>query len=462
LYKAPVLGGVPQKLVSGVGNVPTISPDEARIAFVRYNEQTKTSSIVVAGLDGSGSKEISVRPGVGSISSLGLAWSPDSRSIAFGATVGEADQRELFVVDPATGNEARLTSSNWLEIARVEWLKDQSGLLVVGRDKGTAAVVLTQIWEVTYPSGVVRPVTGDISKYGSALGVSKDSDRLLAVRSSPEGNIWIADSSELAAAKQVTFGSPGRQDGWNGLDWRPDGRILYTAFTDQSSAVWVMNADGTAPTQITSNGFRDRHVDSSSDGRLIAFESNRSADSEIWLVNIDGSGLRRLTQTGGNSSPSLTPDGKSIIYQHSGDDGDSIWRISSDGGEPRRLTSGEANNPGVSPDGRFVACGYRDKEKIVLAVIPIEGGEPVKVFDVPSTYNFDNTAIRWSPDGKLISYRDWANGIWQQSIEGGEPKRLAGLPEEKLYTYAWSPDGRRFAFVRGREIRDAVLMTNFR
>ncbi|MBC7898879.1 MAG: PD40 domain-containing protein, partial [Saprospiraceae bacterium] len=41
-------------------------------------------------------------------------------------------------------------------------------------------------------------------------------------------------------------------------------------------------------------------------------------------------------------------------------------------------------------------------------------------------------------------------------------KRIEGLPEEKLYHYDWSPDGKQFAFTRGREVRDAVLITDFR
>jgi Tol biopolymer transport system component len=120
--------------------------------------------------------------------------------------------------------------------------------------------------------------------------------------------------------------------------------------------------------------------------------------------------------------------------------------------------------PRISPDGRFIACGYSadGKGRSALAIIPATGGEPLKLFDLPPTYNFDIGSIRWSPDGRFISYRDWANGIWSQSLEGGEPKLLEGLPKEKFYPFSWSPDGKQFAFVRGREVRDAVLITDFR
>ena len=57
---------------------------------------------------------------------------------------------------------------------------------------------------------------------------------------------------------------------------------------------------------------------------------------------------------------------------------------------------------------------------------------------------------------------DWANGIWRQPLAGGKPERLKGLPEEKLYSYAWSRDGKQFAFVRGSGIRDLVLLRNIK
>ena len=185
-------------------------------------------------------------------------------------------------------------------------------------------------------------------------------------------------------------------------------------------------------------------------------------------MNVDGSGLAQVTHGGNNAQPSVSPDGKWVVYVST--DGPSregpgtLWRVALEGGEPQRLSDGTAAWPRVSPDGQLIACEYstlNSSPHTKLALIPIAGGQPLKLFDLPPDVTF-RYGLRWTPDGRAIAYRDWVNGIWRQSIDGGAPQRMPGLPEEKLYAYGWSPDGRQFAFTRGLETRDVVLMRNFR
>jgi Tol biopolymer transport system component len=79
------------------------------------------------------------------------------------------------------------------------------------------------------------------------------------------------------------------------------------------------------------------------------------------------------------------------------------------------------------------------------------------LFDVPplATINF---ALRWTRDGKFVTYRDWAQGLWRQNVNGGPPERIPGLPEEKIYCYGWSPDNKWFAYSRGVENQDLYLI----
>jgi Tol biopolymer transport system component len=221
-----------------------------------------------------------------------------------------------------------------------------------------------------------------------------------------------------------------------------------------------MDPDGANIRQLTSPGFADVQPSVTSDGRYIVFESNRGGSNEVWRVQNDGSDLRQLTTGGGNTDPHPTPDGKWVVYISTRDGRSLIWRIPIEGGESARVTDRDSFDPRVSPDGKLIACGYRtdNNSPLQLAIVAMEDGKPVNLFDVPPSANF-NQGIRWTPDGKAVCYRDWINGIWRQEIAGGPPQRLKGLPEEKIYSFSWSHDGKSFAFTRGRAIRDAVLIT---
>jgi hypothetical protein len=70
--------------------------------------------------------------------------------------------------------------------------------------------------------------------------------------------------------------------------------------------------------------------------------------------------------------------------------------------------------------------------------------------------------IRWTSDSLAVTYHDWATGIWKQSLRGGKPQQLTALPQEKMFGHGWSRDGRLFAFVRGVQIRDVVLIRDLK
>jgi Tol biopolymer transport system component/DNA-binding winged helix-turn-helix (wHTH) protein len=466
LYKIPVLGGVPQKLLSRVNSISSLSPDETQIAFVRTDPKTEISELIVASVEGSGERVLIKRSADQPIRGFSPSWSPDSKLIAFGAGTGhragysasggEADLSELFVAQVSDGSVSQITTLDWNEVAKVDWLKDGSGLLAVARDKNSFAAA--QIWHIDYPQGTARKVVNDLSHYGSALSVSKDSKRAVAAQINRDSSIWIAPADELENAKQITSGGLFRQDGWYGLDWVRQERVIFSARIDHSLALWTMNADGSDRRQITPPGAQDRTPSASPDGQFIVFESNRSGRGEIWRVGADGSGLTQLTRDGGSSDPSITPDGQWVVYRNSGGGGDNLRKVTAVGGEPVTISDQECLSPRVAPDGKSIACGRTSHGKNQITLLSLDHGQPLKTFDVPKTFNFDMGAIRWSPDGRYIDYRDWYNGVWRQSTDGGDPHRIEGLPGEKLYQFVWSVDGNHLAFTRGRAMRDIVLL----
>ncbi len=196
------------------------------------------------------------------------------------------------------------------------------------------------------------------------------------------------------------------------------------------------------------------------DDRYVVFESNRGGNYAVWRANRDGSDMLKLTDTGIAAQPDISPDGHFVVYVSNPEKSGELWRATISGDDPIKLAD-RASWPKISPDSRFVACGYLADGKGKLAIFSIDGGNPSRLFDLPPRANL-RLGVHWTPDGKAVTYRDWVNGIWRQDLAGGQPQRLKGLPNEKLYAYDWSPDGRFFAFTRGIESRDVVLISDFR
>ena len=459
LFRLPVLGGVPDKLRDQVGGKVAFAPDMKRFASIRYDPARKVSSLVITETEGTGERLLVSRPEHLAFRTPSLSWSPDGTKIAVGAVTDEkGDSYEIFVADVGHGEIKPLTALAWNRVDSTNWLPDGSGLVTIAKEKGWWDNI--QLWHISYPDGAARKILSDLVNYGAGVSLSSDGESLLVTQEQRITNVWVAPTDDLSQAKQITFSAIGRRDGWANLDWTPEGKLLYGAIVRESLTIWTMNADGANQQQVTSAGHMDQFVSVSADGPYMIFESNRGGQTEIWRAKTDGSEMTQVTTGGDNMRPNVSPDGKWIVYEALRDGLRTIWRVSVEGGEPQRLADRPAAWARISPDGKLIACQYDaevERQRTKLAVISIVGGRPLKLFDVPRLANF-NYGIRWTPDGKAVTYRDWANGIWRQPLDGGKPERIKGLPAEKLYAYAWSRDGKQFAFVRGSEIRDVILL----
>lgn len=457
LFKMRVFGGAPEKVRENVENFIAFAPDGKQFVFVRNDRTTRKSSLIIAETDNTNEHELATRPIALSFISTSAAWSPDGKQIAVGAIADEsAKTYEIFTVAAADGSLKPLTKLGWNSIRALVWMKDGGGLYSVAGER--EELWESQIWHISASNGEARRIVSDLNVYGATLGLSPAGDGLLVLQAQHYSNIWVAPADNPGAAKQVTFELLGKKSGWDALEWTADSRIAYTAFSNASETIWLMDADGKNQKQMIPEGRTNKHLSFSGDGQKMVFDSNRGGSWEIWVANADGSNMRQLTTGGKNSQPHIAPDGNWLVYRSAQNSSSALRRISINGGESSALTENASSWARFSPDGKFIACLYRTDEKTKLAILDAADGQPVKLFDFPQSANFNN-GIRWTPDGANLTYRDWNNGIWKQPVEGGEPLRIAGLPEEKLYSYGWSSDGKQFAFTRGTEIRDIVLIS---
>ena len=105
LYRAPLLGGTPEKLATDVDSNITISPDGRKVAFMRYdNPEPGKYQLIVHSLDQGGESALTSGP-----TGQGLnnpAWSPDGKTILCVVNQPGDALTGLVAVDVATGRAA--------------------------------------------------------------------------------------------------------------------------------------------------------------------------------------------------------------------------------------------------------------------------------------------------------------------------------------------------------------------
>jgi len=459
LLQVPAFGGAPRKIVSNIESPISFSPDGSRFAFIR-NDQSATGEdhLMIANADGSNEKKLAARKGDTFFPSSGLSWSPDGKLIASPAGAYEGGfHLTVVTVDVATGEQKEITTKNFIDVGRVSWLSDGSGVLVNAVETGATQ---SRIWMVPYPAGEAHRVTHDLNDYvGTSL--TADSRSLVTVQFDTKSNVWVAPANDLTRGKQITTG---RFEGGVGLTWTPDGRIVYTSIAGGNLDLWIMNGDGTNQKQLTSDPAFDTSPVVTPDGRYIFFNSMRGALPSVWRMDIDGNNLKQITDKE-DYLEDITPDGKSIIFTSWRTTKQSLWRVSIDGGEPVQISNLFITSADVSPDGKSLVCKYKDENPNLparLIVLPIEGGAPTKTFDLlPTT----NGSPEWSADGKSVTIVDSRTGtpnLWSFPLDGSPMKQLTDFKPDGLFNGDLSFDGKLMAISRGTVTSDVILISDFR
>jgi dipeptidyl aminopeptidase/acylaminoacyl peptidase len=111
----------------------------------------------------------------------------------------------------------------------------------------------------------------------------------------------------------------------------------------------------------------------------------------------------------------------------------------------------------ISPDGKRVAYVVstpsieRAEHEAVLWVVSSAGGTPQRLTHSTKILNqpVPSPCLRWSPDGSLISFLGYVNGVPQvlaMPPSGGEPWPVTAAPDG-VPIYEWSPNGKQVAFL---------------
>jgi serine/threonine protein kinase len=452
LYRAPVLGGNPERIVHDIGSGISFSPDRSHIVFIRFKRNEGEGDLIVASADGSGEKLLSKQ----NTRLRAPAWSPDGKLIA--AAELNADQTSLSsldLFDTSTGEKQTFKKSDMILESPV-WLPDQSGILVVasGRESNFNR---DQIGLFSYPQGVYRPITNDTNSY-PIISLSADGKTIATVQSQYVGTLETAPYETSGAGKPVTISS---RPPTNWFGWTPDGKLLV----EQENGIFQMNADGSNRAPLLHDDFPSFGPISCDHGRYIMFASaSRGGGNSIniWRADSTGGNLKQIT-TGTDDEPAMcSPDGKWLVYAGFDNGKFLAKKISVDGGPSTQLseallTCGCVN---ISPDGKNIAFQTQPTTggEIIIKILDFETLQPVKVIERDPRAGGE---IRYTSDGKTIGYPIRENGLyalWVSPVDGSPGRRVTEFESDRIADFHWSADNKTVGLLRTHNDSDVVLL----
>jgi len=459
VYRVPTLGGTPVRFLTDALFL-RFSNDGKFISFRRPTATEVKETVFVANADGSNEREMVTRSGKQFFASE-AAWSPDGTQLAIAIGddgLGATNMMSLAMISVADGTMREVGSRRWDLLDDVVWHPSGDSLVVTASEK---SLPLAQLWEIPYPSGEPRKLTNNLNgHYG--VSITADGRSIVTGERYARSAVWVSPDLKPENAKQVM---PSTGDTW-GLSWTPDGRIVYVSDQTGDAEVWIMNADGSDARPLTNDRIFKLVPIVSPDGKYVVYTSAGNG-GQLVRIDIAGGNPVVLTKAAGADNPHISRDSRWVIYSAFVDGLPKILRVSIDGGEEQPLTEYHATEPRYSNDGTRFACFMMDEKTLNwsrLAIVPADGGPPIKVFDVPSETNHTRGPV-WTPDDKAITIvvaPGEKQNLWLQPVDGGSARAMTDLDSPGIARRDYSHDGKRIAIVRAEGIGNAIMITGFR
>jgi Tol biopolymer transport system component len=459
-----------------------ISPDGRQLAIASRGH------LLVRDLDRLELREIAGADGV-----IRPFWSPDGRTIAYGA------KGKLWKVPAETGAPSaicELPSGLWDDDAGGAWLPDgtivfsngNTGLFKVSAQGGDPVEVLKPdpkkelhfhaasplpggkgVVYVVHRSGegtgnnTIAVLSGGKVRYlleaaGQAVDdvVYSPTGHLLFERAPTNAGVWALpfSLSDLKATGEPFLVSPGMR----APSVASDGTLVVLPARRERpvNLVWV-DREGKVVSRLGDPALRQPSAVISPDGKRVAASEVTDGKADLWVYDVERGARSRLTTDGDAIDPSWLGDGRSITYSTYSTlrrSGSVMKRVLADGsGRVEEIGQGGAGV--VSRDGHLFYIVV-DQQGLQLWYRSLTNEKEKPAPFLPQAFYAITPAP--SPDGRFVAYEAAqgqgdpeiflrrfppSEGVWQISTSGGTSPR-------------WSADGHLF-FAKGPEIYESTV-----
>jgi Tol biopolymer transport system component len=417
---------------------PSWSPDGQNIAFLRFLSDQSALVMVIPSAGGS-ERQLAKLQIERFQTEIRVAWSPDGEWIATSDEETPLSPMKLVLISARTGRKRRLVYRPPTSVSDLSSSFSPDGRYLAYARHVSPVVADIYILEIPKDGGTAieaRPLT-QWNRMNRSPVWSADGTEVFFVGDEPRigPRIWRVPAFARGSARRINQIG----EGSTSITLSPRGNRLVYSKEIEDQNIWRldlappsrMRAQSHASlSPLIASTYLDTQPQYSPDGKYIAFQSDRSGDSEIWIANsVDGSSSRQLTRLHAKISgyPRWSPDGKYIVFHSRPSGYANLYKVNVETGSYRALTTGTTNDsaPSWSHDGKWIYFDSERNDGSQIWRIPAEGGPAFQLTKNGGAIAFD------SVDGKLLFYSKFSEpGLWMLHLDGGSESQV--LPS--LYT----------------------------
>jgi Tol biopolymer transport system component len=353
----------------------------------------RTPYIVSLDID-TGGQQVLTTPPRGVRGDTRPAFSPDGETLAFIRQVADGESDICLLRD----RRLRVLTHG-ASFSGIAWTPDSKELVADGLVDSRSG-----LWRIPVKDGIARPITFSAESLGSP-SVAQSGNRMAYVSFTGNMNLWRLDiDTDVRTSRPTSATNPIRL--------------------------------------ISSYGFHGNPA-YSSNGRNIVFSSNRSGPLEIWTTDADGHAPTRLTSLGGSltGSPRWSPDGSAVAFDSRASGNPDIFVVPADGGAARRITTGPAEDvvPSWSRDGKWIYFASDRSGNLQIWKAPAATGELPSAPAVRVTREGGINAVE-SEDGRYLYFAKGRGkpGVWRRPLNGDINSREESALQSVQFWGLWA------------------------
>ena len=220
----------------------------------------------------------------------------------------------------------------------------------------------------------------------------------------------------------------------------PDGSTIVFAYKGD---IYSVPSQGGEARQLTTNAAFDSYPIWSPDGKKIAFASNREGSMDVYVINANGGAPTRLTTNSGSELPVAFKDNDHVLFSanvmptaqsnlFASREFSQVYEVSTQGGRPKLYSVLPMENISINAKGQVLyhdCKGYEDKWRkhhtspITRDIWILDGGKYQKL----TSFKGEDRNPVWAQDGQSFYYLSEQNGsfnVYHRNVASGKDTQV--------------------------------------